>query len=83
MGYCSVLLFDCFAIVVFAQSIVLAAVHFPPRAHFFFNDFKQLARCLSQTRAVSAIAFSLLFTMALRFLAAPQRKRVVLRLDRR
>jgi hypothetical protein len=36
----------CFSIVspllFFAQAIVRAAVHPPPRAHFFFNDFKQL-----------------------------------------
>jgi multisubunit Na+/H+ antiporter MnhC subunit len=60
-----VFLFDCFAIVIFAQSIVRAAVHPPPRAHFFFNDFKQPARYLPQTRVITAIVFSLLFTMAL------------------
>jgi hypothetical protein len=65
-----VLLFDCFAIVVFASPIVLVAPRHLPRAHVFFNDFKQLGALLAQPAASLAIVFSLLFTMALLSLAA-------------
>jgi hypothetical protein len=74
MGYCSALLFDCFRIVIFVCPIVLAALHHLPRAHFFFNDFKQLARYWSQRAPFSAIVFSLFFTMAAPSLAAPHRR---------
>jgi hypothetical protein len=67
------LLFDCFAIVVFVAPIVLAAPRHLPRAHVFFNDFKQLGASLAQPAAFVAIVFSLLFTIALLSLAAPQR----------